>query len=207
VVKWLLWDGSNLVKALLHQTTAIVASLVTIPSVNPSLGISQGSKTYFFHCMAGKTYRSVSGKAKIFRFYHDLDPPSVSMIVSPRLGSQGNGICECHLRVWLSILRNFSRDAYRSPSASRGRRAFFRSFNHAHSGWAHRQSSGADASGQGRYPAQGTLGGSQPASGWRVRCRSFSKSSSRLRRRSLTWASNCDSSSEYWARSLTVCSS
>jgi hypothetical protein len=47
VVKWLLWDGSNLVKALLHQTTAIVASLATIPSVNPSLGISQGSKRNF----------------------------------------------------------------------------------------------------------------------------------------------------------------
>jgi hypothetical protein len=43
----LLWDGSNLVKALLHQTTAIVASLVTIPSVNPSLRVSQGSKRIF----------------------------------------------------------------------------------------------------------------------------------------------------------------
>jgi hypothetical protein len=47
VVKWLLWDGSNLVKALLHQTTAIVASLVTPHSVNPSLRISQGSKRIF----------------------------------------------------------------------------------------------------------------------------------------------------------------
>ncbi len=47
LVKRLLWDGSNLVKALIHQTTAIVASLVTIHSVNPSLGFSQGSKRIF----------------------------------------------------------------------------------------------------------------------------------------------------------------
>ena len=47
LVKWLLWDGNNLVKELIHQTTAIVASLVTIHSVNPSLSFSQGSKRFF----------------------------------------------------------------------------------------------------------------------------------------------------------------
>jgi hypothetical protein len=47
LVKWPLWDGSNLVKALIHQTTAIVASLVTIHSVNLSLSFSQGSKRIF----------------------------------------------------------------------------------------------------------------------------------------------------------------
>ena len=41
LVKGLPWDGSNLVKASIHQTTAIVASLVTIYSVKPSLGFSQ----------------------------------------------------------------------------------------------------------------------------------------------------------------------
>ena len=47
MVRRLLWDGSNLVKAIIHQTTAVVASLVTIHSVNPSLGFSQGSKRIF----------------------------------------------------------------------------------------------------------------------------------------------------------------
>jgi hypothetical protein len=37
VVKWLLWDGSNLVKAIIHQTTAIVASLVTIDWIGISI--------------------------------------------------------------------------------------------------------------------------------------------------------------------------
>jgi hypothetical protein len=47
LVKGLPWDGSNLVKASIHQTTAIVASLVTIYSVKPSLGFSQDRNTFF----------------------------------------------------------------------------------------------------------------------------------------------------------------
>src|ERR1700760_3651413 len=79
----LLWDGSNLVKALLHQTTAIVASLVMIPSVNPSLAFSQGSKRIFsFHGQqSGPVFHWQSEGC---RSCHDLYSESVSSwYVSP----------------------------------------------------------------------------------------------------------------------------
>ena len=59
VVERLLWDGSNPVKDTIHQTTAIVASLVTIHSVNPSLGFSQGSKRFFSDLPRGEQQKNL----------------------------------------------------------------------------------------------------------------------------------------------------
>jgi len=53
LVKWLLWASSNLVKAIIHQTTVRVASFVTIFSVNPSFQFSQGAKRIFSSSLGG----------------------------------------------------------------------------------------------------------------------------------------------------------